>query len=175
MNTEKTQELIEQAHAELVAARRRLGEAVAAGQPADEIRAEADALAARIGDLRAALPVVQEADAAAAIAETANAEAARRVAQNKRRADHLSTCRKVDEALIALGDAYRELRETDGNVGGDPANTHRCRHNREHALRAAFAAACPSVLRDLRMMRVRASHVRSLADSESKLIREFEQ
>lgn len=178
LTTSEAQDLLQAAQADLEAARRRHGEAIAGGDSSasSETRVDIAAIEQRIADLNAALPVAQERDAEQLAAERAQAERAHQLAQNELREVHLAACRKVDDALSQLGVAYDELKATDRNPGGQAGNASHCLRRRELLLRAAIHSASPALARDLRMPRPRASSdIRSFTESESVLITEFDQ
>ena len=173
MTTQAAQELLQAAQADLEAARRRLGEAIASGNQSasSEARVDIAAIEQRITDLQAALPVAEEREAEQKAAEQAEAERAHQAAQNELRDAHLTACRKVDKALQALGAAYDELKATDRNVGGDRTDTNLCLRRRDMALKAAFFAANSQLALDLGFRRSR--DIQGLAESEAQLIKEF--
>ena len=140
-----------------------------------ETRVDIGAIEQRIADLEAALPITEEREAEQHSADQAEAERTRQAAQNELREAHLAACRKVDEALSALGTAYDELAATDRNVGGEFKDTSRCIRAREVLLRASIHSASPALASDLRIQRPRASSdIRPLAEHEAMLITEYD-
>ena len=175
ITTQAAQELLQAAQTDLEAARRRLGEAIASGDhsASSEARVDIAGIEQRIADLQAALPVAEEREAAEKAADQAEVERAHQAAQNELRDAHLAACRKVDEALNALGTAYDELKATDRNVGGDRTDTNLCLRRRDLILRSAFFAANAQLALDLGFRRPR--HIQGLAESDAPLITEFTQ
>ncbi|MEM7305035.1 MAG: hypothetical protein AAF682_00120 [Planctomycetota bacterium] len=177
LTTTETQDLLQAARAELEAARRRHGEAIAGGDSmsSSETRVDIAAIEQRIADLEAALPVAEEREAEQLAADQAEAERFRKLGQNGLRAKHLAAAAKVQDAIAQLAVAYAELKATDRDVGGEFKDTSRCVRSRELLLRAAIYRANPDLAADLNMQRPRAStDIRPFEEHEAMLITEFE-
>jgi hypothetical protein len=173
--TDRAAELREEltrAESDCVAARERLGIAIADADERAAKSARADvARAERLAaELRSAIPVAEARARKSAEAEAQRAQKAREKAANEDRRRRIEAARNVDAALFALGEAYRDYLNT--APGGRPEDRNRLARRGRTALASAMHHASPEVADALEVRRIASMHRQSLEAAQS-FITEF--
>jgi len=173
--TDELRAALSQAEADLADARERLGIAVAdADDSATSVaRTESERLERLVGELRSALPIAECRDREARNAEAQRQQRAREKAQNKARKARIAQARRVDKLMSELGREYDKLLSLE--TGGTGADTGRVARRTRYSARGALAHFAGSLSRVLEVPVIPKMHRKPLADSESVLIREFDE